>query len=362
MSGRSAIIQRCQSPVAMPTMISSVLPAAGARAHRVPSLSRRLVFMPFSPMISSLLRPGRYSYLGKNSIGPDGVYRLTNAHTLPLAFRSPLPSRRFSVPAAHWVPETEWRAEFQGDWLFVRNRSSIVVDGAKGLCARVPDAHYFTHDYEVSRRIFEKHVNSVEFSVLAGRYAVIEAIVDGRALEHQADDVKLQALESLKGQFVKLATEAPGAQSESLLRVVCESSKIDLARSRMPEVMNAFAHLPLVPVHGDVSPSNVFMAGNAPVLIDFGNLRWGLGFENLLSIALMRTELSGASFYRGVAGALSDLELEPSPANLELALIASRAMTLAAKPTSRRDVAHLPKRWLKWNEHLSADLELLRAG
>ncbi len=333
------------------------------RAQNVSFSPQEVASVKFSPITASLLRPGRFRYLGRG--GEGGIFSHTDAQPLPPVF-GPSPSLRNTahrlLPPLHKVDVTDWHAEFQGDWLINRNRSSIIVDAGAKLCARVPDAPYFTLDYELSRRAFEKHVNSVAFSVLPGRYAIIEAVADGRPLMHERDDDKLQVLSFFDAQLMELASADGGINASDVLQAVCEQSKIELARQRKSEIMHAFEHLPIVPVHNGLKLDHIILTDDAPVLIDFGNLRPGLGFEDLLSSVRIRTALQHTSFPRAAAAMLSSLGMESSRSHLELALITSRALTLHLKPTKLNGVAKLPKLWRKWNAQLAAELELVNSS
>lgn len=165
----------------------------------------------------------------------------------------------------------------------------------------------FTEEYELMRRRFSAHVQSVAFEVLPGRDGIVEPFVEGRPLRQVEVDVMMRSVARLLDGLSEVAREFGESDSAEHVTAAIDASDPTFGAHRVRRgIVEWLGAAPKVPAHGDLCGNNVFVTAEGPVCIDFGATSiqpaWFDGLRLALE-AVRRLEASG----EGRSGALDPL-------------------------------------------------------
>lgn len=294
---------------------------------------------------AGLIEPGAwYSY------APDKWLRHARAGSLPESFAAAVTRSvrgvPFVVPKSSQDPLVEG---FQADWILLRHHSVIAVDSSSRRLAHVDFRGAVSLDYELQRTVFSNYIKSPPFSVISGRIGVVEECLMGRSLAEQR--VRPKVLTSLADSLVRLTKHEKSREAGQLLERICLRSPLSAVRSHATEIVRQFGNWPLVPTHGDIALKHIYISNGEPSLIDFGDSRLGLPFEDVLAVAGLMEGDGFANRAREVArcAEAANMVFLPSSNFFRLAALASKQLEIS---NSYIAPDGLEKRLSKWDKKM----------
>lgn len=258
--------------------------------------------------IEPLLRPGDWSLVYPGAevrLRSIPVAMVRSGAAIPVHIDGPAftangsTTERAQVHRPATIGRTVHDSDFQADVVLFRHsgkRLFFDLERSEVLrCVKEP----ITSEYETLRRAFSRHVPSVPFEVSPSRRSLTEPLIVGEELGDLPADRKEYFTRALLRGLAELIDREARRDSDAEavpLHQMAERSPIGEGRQRSKDLVGMFEGMfggsPVtVPVHGELSGSNVLIVDDAPVAIDFGPLHRGVFFHDALSLATTLPQL-----------------------------------------------------------------------
>ena len=254
--------------------------------------------------IEPLLRPGDWSLVYPGAevrIRSIPVAMVRSGAAIPVHIDGPAftakgsTTERAQVHRPATIGRTVHDSDFQADVVLFRHsgkRLFFDLERSEVLrCVKEP----ITSEYETLRRAFSRHVPSVPFEVSPSRRSLTEPLIVGEELGDLPADRKEYFTRALLRGLAELIDREARRDSDAEavpLHQMAERSPIGEGRQRSKDLVGMFGGSPVtVPVHGELSGSNVLIVDDAPVAIDFGPLHRGVFFHDALLLATTLPQL-----------------------------------------------------------------------
>jgi hypothetical protein len=128
-------------------------------------------------------------------------------------------------------------------------------------------------EYELLRRVFASHVVSVPFEVLPARRGIIEPFIQGRQLDTLEWGVQVQVATQILDRLPGISRSLSQRSSVERLASAIDASDGEFgAHALKRELLAWLGPVPIVPAHGDLTPSNIRMPESGPVCVDFDGI------------------------------------------------------------------------------------------